>query len=175
MPTVNSNTPVVDQRISFVKFKVPKPYSPGHSIDADEANALNDAYARRIAQAVGGDIKELFANEVRKGEQEVDENGQPVERVIEWVDGWSAAKAQSDIVDDFVANFSWNTQRVRDPVEAEMKRLATQAVDNAISRANAKFTAEERKAKIREVLATNDAAFRKVAKKNVESVLSIEL
>lgn len=162
------------QKIAFISFDVPKPYAEGHVLSAEEAEVMNSAYGRRVSDLCSAEIKELFANEVRK-EVEFDAEGKPLDRVIEWVPGWDAARAQAEIVNDAVNNFSWTTARVRDPVEAEMKRLATVAVDKKIADTKAKLSTEDRKAKIKEVLLANEAALRKIAKKNVESILPVDI
>lgn len=154
------------QKIAFVNFLIPAPYAPGHTIDQDEADALNAAYGARLAQLSANDIKDKFASEKSKGDG----------KDIEWVDGWSAERAQTDIVDQVLSEFTWSSERTKkDPVEVEMYRLAAQAVDRKLAEMNLKLDSADRRLKIKQVLAQHEKPLRKTAEKNVSTTLDVNL
>lgn len=166
MPVVNAETPTQKQKIAFCPFMVPKPYAEGHTIDAEEAEALNTAYGARFANLVQDDIRAKFAGEKSKGDG----------KDVEWQEGWSLARAQEDIVNSFIPEFSWTSERPkRDPVEAEMHRLATLFVDRELAKLNVKLDAADRRTKIRFVLEKNEKVLRKTAEKNINTTLDIDL
>ncbi len=156
---------MAERKIAFVKVQVPEPFQMGQTINADEAAALNDAFGRRVAQQVADAI-----GEVSQKVEKTNESGE-VETVIEFADGWSLSRVQSEIVDAYVNEFSWSVDRKLDPVEAEVRRLARNAVDNAMAANGVKLEKDAYKAKVREVMEKNYSKLYKVAEKNVNTPL----
>lgn len=165
MPNVTAETPRTDAKIAFVNFKVPAPYSAGHTIDADEANALNGAYASRLSALCSADIKERFGAEKTKGDNQE----------VVWAEGWNAERAQNEIVDAYVSNFSWYTSTGGDPVLAEMKAIARKAVDRAMKDQGVELDKPTYNAKVSEILNKQDKQLRKLAEKNLAAIPQIDL
>lgn len=156
------NTPTQTRKIAHVKFTLPAPYGAGHQIDADEAAALNDAFGRRVSQMVGEAVAEVST----KVEATPTEDAR-----IDWAEGWSLERAQREIIDSYLSEFSWSVDRKLDPVDAEMRRLARVAVEDAMAKSSVILDRAAKAAKVREVLQKNEAKLRKIAEKNVNTPL----
>lgn len=150
------------RKISHVKFTLPKPYGEGHTCSAEEAEALNDAFARRVSQQVSDDIGDVSV----KVEATAD-----VEARIDWVENWSQERAQKEIIDAYVSQFSWTKDRSRDPVETEIFRLARVAVEDAMDKQGVVLDRAAKNRKVREVVDSNYAKLQKIAEKNINTPL----
>jgi hypothetical protein len=57
MPQVTESTPRAEIVIQGATFLCPQPYAEGHSLNANEASALNQVYAENIRNNLAGKIK----------------------------------------------------------------------------------------------------------------------
>ena len=150
------------RKISHVKFTLPKPYGEGHTCSAEEAEALNDAFARRVSQQVSADISDVSIRVEATADAEAR---------IDWVDNWSQERAQKEIIDAYVSQFSWTKDRSRDPVETEIFRLARVAVEDAMDKQGVVLDRAAKNRKVREVVDANYAKLKKIAEKNINTPL----
>lgn len=150
------------RKISHVYFTLPKPFAEGHTCSAEEAEALNDAFARRVSQQVSNEVAEVSTRVEATATEDMR---------IDWLDGWSQERAQQEIINAYVSEFSWTRDRTRDPVETEIFRLARVAVEDAMAKNGIQLDRAAKGAKVREVVSANYEKLRKVAIKNVSTPL----
>lgn len=150
------------RKISHIYFQLPKPFAEGHTCSAEEAEALNDAFARRVSQQVSAEVAEVST----RVEATATEDAR-----VDWADGWSQERAQQEIVNAYVSDFSWTRDRTRDPVETEIFRLARVAVEDAMLKNGIQLDRAAKGQKVREVVTANYDKLRKVAIKNVSTPL----
>lgn len=108
--------------INKQQFNLPAPYAEGHQVTAGEASALNQLLVENVRNNITGKMKKIEEeNEKRKaaGQPELPQIGQAE-------------------IDAYVAEYKFGVRTggstVRDPIEAEARRIAQSLVNDALKK-----------------------------------------
>ncbi len=114
--------------ISGFKFEISTPYSEGHTVTADEAAVLNQVRAENIGNNLRAKVKEQAEAVIAEAGGELTDV-----QTTNFV-----TQVQSKIIDAYDKDYKLEAKkpaqpRVTDPVEKEARKLATNALIDAIA------------------------------------------
>lgn len=123
------NAPVEQVKVQRVSVNIPQPYKEGHTLRANEADALNAHYTNSVRNSIAQDVKaKLDEMGATQSDGSVDSSKVDVKTI-------------QKMVDDFVAGYDFGQGgggRTGDPVEREAMEIARGLVQNAIKKKGAK-------------------------------------
>lgn len=147
------NPAVSDVTIEGLVFKIPSPFAEGHVVTANEAAALNQTFRENI--------RNNFASKAKSGKEA----------------GTSPEALQADL-DKYISEYEFGVRhggggaRVVDPIEREVRDIATAAVLAALQKAGVAkkdVSKEQLKQKVDEAIEKYGPKLRQKAKAAVEA------
>lgn len=146
----NKETPRATATIQGQTYTVPQPYGAGHTLNENEAAALN--------QLLVENVRNNLSTRVKKAQE----------------DG-GTMPSQSD-VDAYVGEYEFGVRRgggggAMDPVEKEMRSIAREKVKEALRQKGVALkdvSAKDLNAKVEQVVTANEEKLRKVAEKVIK-------